>query len=94
VYGVKEEYQTLMPAITHVDGTVRIQTVNAEENPHMRKLLTAFKSVTGHPVILNTSFNIKAEPIVCSPTDAVNSFVNSDLDFLVIGNFLVKKKTN
>ena len=91
VYGVKEEYQTLMPAITHVDGTVRIQTVNEQENPHMRKLLTAFKGITGHPVILNTSFNIKAEPIVCSPTDAVNSFVNSDLDFLVIGNFLVKK---
>ncbi len=92
VYGVKEEYQTLMPAITHVDGTVRIQTVNAEENPQMRKLLTAFKNVTGHPVILNTSFNIKSEPIVCSPTDAVNSFVNSDLDYLVIGNFLVGKK--
>lgn len=91
VYGVKEEYQKLMPAITHVDGTVRIQTVNEEENPHMRKLLTAFEAIAGHPVILNTSFNIKSEPIVCSPKDAVHSFVNSDLDYLVIGEFLAKK---
>lgn len=91
VYGVKEEYQKLMPAITHVDGTVRIQTVNEEENPHMRRLLTAFKGLTGHPVILNTSFNIKSEPIVCSPQDAVHSFVNSDLDYLVMGPFLATK---
>ncbi len=92
VYGVKKEYQKLMPAITHVDGTVRIQTVNEQENPQVRNLLTEFKNITGHSVILNTSFNIKAEPIVCSPKDAVNSYVNSDLDYLVIGNFLVSKK--
>jgi carbamoyltransferase len=91
VYGVKKEYQQLMPAITHVDGTVRIQTVNEKENPNMRKLLNEFKAISGHPVVLNTSFNIKAEPIVCSPKDAVNSFVHSDLDYLVIGNFLVTK---
>lgn len=92
VYGVKEEYQKLMPAITHVDGTVRIQTVNEEENKHMRSLLTEFKKLTGHPVILNTSFNIKSEPIVCSPKDAIHSYINSDLDYLVIGNYLVSKK--
>ena len=57
----------------------------------MRKLLNEFKALTGHPVVLNTSFNIKAEPIVCSPQDAVHSFVNSDLDYLVMGNFLVTK---
>jgi carbamoyltransferase len=91
VYGVKEEYQQLMPAITHVDGTVRIQTVNEKENYNMRMLLNEFKAISGHPVVLNTSFNIKAEPIVCSPKDAVNSFVNSDLDYLVIGNFLATK---
>ncbi len=91
VYGVKKEYQQLMPAITHVDGTVRIQTVNEKENPSMRKLLNEFKALTGHPVVLNTSFNIKAEPIVCSPKDAVQSFVNSDLDYLIMGNFLVSK---
>ncbi len=91
VYGVKEEYQKLMPAITHVDGTVRIQTVNTDENPQMYQLLEAFKVITGHPVVLNTSFNIKGEPIVCSPKDAIRSFVESDLDALVIGNFLVKK---
>jgi carbamoyltransferase len=91
VYGVKEEYQKLMPAITHVDGTVRIQTVNQEENPQVRNLLLEFKKITGHSVILNTSFNVKAEPIVCSPDDALHSFVNSDLDYLVIGNYLVSK---
>lgn len=91
VYDVKEEYRKRMPAITHVDGTVRIQTVNESENPNMRRLLNAFKTITGHPVILNTSFNIKSEPIVCSPTDAVHSFVHSDLDYLVIGNFLASK---
>jgi carbamoyltransferase len=91
VYHVKEEFRKLMPAITHVDGTVRIQTVNEQENYPMRMLLNEFKVVTGHPVILNTSFNIKSEPIVCSPKDAVYSFMNSDLDYLVIGEFLVSK---
>jgi carbamoyltransferase len=92
VYTVKEEYQKLMPAITHVDGTVRIQTVNEQENKSTRALLNAFKSLTGHSVILNTSFNIKAEPIVCSPDDAIESYLNSDLDYLVLGQFLVSKK--
>jgi carbamoyltransferase len=91
VYGVKEEYQKLMPAITHVDGTVRIQTINKADNPAMRSLLNEFKNITGHSVVLNTSFNIKSEPIVCSPKDAVHSFLNSDLDYLVIGNFLATK---
>lgn len=91
VYGVKNEYQKLMPAITHVDGTVRIQTINETENPAMRNLLNEFKKITGHSVVLNTSFNIKSEPIVCSPKDAVYSFLNSDLDYLVIGNFLATK---
>jgi carbamoyltransferase len=92
VYGVKPEYQALMPAITHVDGTVRIQTVNEEENKAMRDLLLAFKEETGHPVILNTSFNIKSEPIVCSPEDAIRSYVESDLDYLVLGPYLVSKQ--
>ena len=92
VYSVKSEYQKLMPAITHVDGTVRIQTVNEVENREMRDLLLAFKRETGHPVILNTSFNIKKEPIVCSPEDAIRSYIASDLDYLVLGSYLVSKK--
>lgn len=91
VYDVKPEYRKLMPAITHVDGTVRIQTVNARQNPTLRKLLDAFKNVTGHSVILNTSFNIKGEPIVCTPADALNSYINSEIDYLIMGEYLVKK---
>ena len=91
VYDVKEEYQKLMPAITHVDGTVRIQTVNATHNPTLRALLDAFKKRTGHSVLLNTSFNIKGEPIVCTPTDALKSFKESLIDYLIIGQYLVHK---
>lgn len=91
VYGVKPEYQQIMPAITHIDGTVRIQTVNETENPVMNQLLQAFKQLSGHSVLLNTSFNIKSEPIVCSPKDALYSFLHSDLDYLVMGSFLVQK---
>lgn len=91
VYDVKKEFQELMPAITHVDGTVRIQTVNAKHNPTLRRLLEAFKKKTGHAVLLNTSFNIKGEPIVGSPADALNSFKNSLIDYLAIGEYLVYK---
>jgi carbamoyltransferase len=91
VYDVKKEYQEIMPAITHVDGTVRIQTVNAKHNPSLRKLLDAFKLKTGHSVLLNTSFNIKGEPIVGSPTDALRSYKDSLIDYLVIGEYLVYK---
>jgi carbamoyltransferase len=93
VYGVNPEYQQVMPAITHIDGSVRIQTVNPSENPTMTKLLHEFKQLTGYSVLLNTSFNIKNEPIVCSPKDALHSFLNSDLDYLVMGNFLVEKQS-
>jgi carbamoyltransferase len=92
VYSVKEEFRQLMPAITHVDGTVRIQTVNEKQNPATRALLNAFKAITGHAVVLNTSFNIKSEPIVCSPEDAIHSYSYSDLDYLVLGSYLVSKK--
>ncbi|HEU4718050.1 MAG TPA: carbamoyltransferase N-terminal domain-containing protein [Bacteroidia bacterium] len=92
VYNVRPEYLGKMPAITHVDNSVRIQTVNATENPEMRKLLEAFKKETGYSVLLNTSFNIKGEPIVASPEDAVHSFERADMDYLIIGDFIVGKK--
>ncbi|MGL4599126.1 MAG: carbamoyltransferase family protein [Bacteroidia bacterium] len=91
VYNVREEYLGKMPAITHVDNSVRIQTVNATENPEMRNLLEAFKKETGHSVLLNTSFNIRSEPIVATPEDAVYSFARADMDYLVIGDFIVAK---
>lgn len=92
VYHVKPEYLSKLPAITHVDNSVRIQTVNQQENPQMRELLQAFKDETGYSVLVNTSFNIKGEPIVCSPYDAVRSFSLADMDYLIMGNFVVAKK--
>ncbi|MFH2135441.1 MAG: carbamoyltransferase C-terminal domain-containing protein [Pseudomonadota bacterium] len=91
VYHVKEEYRHILPSITHVDNSVRIQTVNQQENPDLYALLKAFKRLTGHSVIINTSFNIKGEPIVCSPRDAVNSFNNADVDVLIMGDFVSTK---
>lgn len=92
VYNVRPEYLGKIPAITHVDDTVRIQTVNQTENPQMRELLEAFRKETGYSVLVNTSFNIKSEPIVCSPYDAVYSFYRADMDYLVMGNYIVAKK--
>lgn len=92
VYHVREKYRSIMPSLTHVDGTVRIQTVNKKENLPMAKLLKAFEKVSGYPVLINTSFNIKGEPIVCSPQDAVRSFANADMDYLIMNDMIVWKE--
>ena len=92
VFNVREEMKRVIPAITHVDGTVRIQTVTQEENPILHQLLESFKSATGHGIILNTSFNIKGEPIVCTPEDAISSYLRADVDALAIGPYLVARK--
>ena len=92
VYNVRKEYLGKIPSITHVDDSVRIQTVNRTENPQMRELLEAFKKETGYSVLINTSFNIKGEPIVCTPYDAVHSFARADMDYLIIGDLVVAKQ--
>jgi carbamoyltransferase len=79
------------PAIVHVDGTVRVQTVTAEANPPYHRLLKAFERRTGVPILLNTSFNIKGEAMICSPRDAIRTFFSTGIDALAIGSFLVKK---
>lgn len=81
----------ILPTITHVDETARVQTVSESDNPKYYKLLKTFKALTGCPAILNTSFNVMGEPIVCTPSDAIATFKKSGLDYLVIGNFIVKK---
>ncbi|MDO8495064.1 MAG: carbamoyltransferase [bacterium] len=81
-----------VPAVTHVDKTARLQTVNQETNPRYHRLISEFKKITGCPVIINTSFNVRGEPIVCTPEDAFNTFIKTDLDFLVLGNYLLDKK--
>lgn len=88
---VKKEKEPKIGAITHEDKTCRIQTVNARINPKMTQLLQKFEEYSDVPVLLNTSFNDNGEPIVESPQDAINSFKNMDIDYLVIGNFIVRK---
>ena len=84
-----------VPAITHVDYSARIQTVHKDTNPKYYKLISKFKEITGCPILVNTSFNVRGEPIVNTPEDAFNCFMGTDLDKLIIGNcYLDKKKQN
>ncbi len=81
-----------IPAVTHVDYSARIQTVHADTNPRYHALLTRFKEKTGCPVLVNTSFNVRGEPIVCTPEDAFHCFMGAELDLLVAGNCLLRKE--
>jgi carbamoyltransferase len=81
-----------IPAVTHVDYSARIQTVHKETNPKFHSLISKFKEKTGYPVVVNTSFNVRGEPIVCTPTDAFNCFMGTELDLLVVGNCLLRKE--
>jgi len=81
-----------IPAVTHVDYSARIQTVHAETNPRFHALLTRFKARTGCPVLVNTSFNVRGEPIVCTPEDAFRCFMGSDIEALVVGNCFLRKE--
>ncbi len=85
-------HRAKLPAITHVDGSARVQTVLEADNPRLWKLLKAFEGVSGRPILLNTSFNVKGEPIVCTPAEALNTFRNAQLDLLVMGDYLVEPK--
>jgi carbamoyltransferase len=80
-----------IPAVTHVDYSARIQTVHANVNPLFHRLLSRFKELTGCPVLVNTSFNVRGEPIVCTPEDAFRCFMGNELDLLVVGNCVMKK---
>ena len=91
VFPVKEEKKKVIPATTHCDGSARIQTVKKEENQKFWKLLDCFGKITGVPVVLNTSFNVKGEPIVCTPGDAVKCFLNTNIDVLIIDDYLIEK---
>jgi carbamoyltransferase len=82
-----------LPAVTHVDYSARIQTVHTETNPRFHKLLDAFESVSGCPVLVNTSFNVRGEPIVCTPEDAYRCFMRTEMDYLVLEGFLLSKKS-
>ena len=89
---VRPEKRGTIPAVTHEDGTGRVQTVTEEHNGRYYRLIRAFHRLTGVPVVINTSFNVRGEPIVCSPQDAYHTFVNTGIDALVIGDFIVTHK--
>jgi len=80
-----------LPSITHIDYSARIQTVHKETNPRYHQLITDFKKETGVGVVVNTSFNVRGEPIVCSPDDAYRCLMRTEMDYLVVGNHLFEK---
>ena len=91
VFDVRPEKAPRIPAVRHVDGTARVQTINRAQNPRYYDVIAAFERRTGVPVLVNTSFNTRGEPIVCTPRDAVECFWTSPLDALVIGSYLLEK---
>ncbi|HEX8989694.1 MAG TPA: carbamoyltransferase C-terminal domain-containing protein [Rhodocyclaceae bacterium] len=91
VFDVRPERAARIPAAVHVDGTARVQTVSARAHPRFHALLRAFADRTGVPVLVNTSFNVRGEPIVCTPRDAITAFHSTPLDALAIGSFLLEK---
>ncbi|OPL19751.1 MAG: hypothetical protein AVO35_01895 [Candidatus Aegiribacteria sp. MLS_C] len=91
-YSVIEERKADIPSVTHVDGTARVQTVSRESNPFFYDVIDGFREITGVPVVLNTSFNIRGEPIVATPIDAVRCFYGTGIDALVIPPFLLRKE--
>ena len=87
---VREDRRRI-PAVTHVDGSARLQTVSKEQNPLFYELLNEFDRQTGCPVVINTSMNVRGEPIVCSPHDAFKCFIRTEMDYLVVGSYLLCK---
>ncbi len=92
VFDVRPDRAERIPAVRHVDGTARVQTINRRQNTHYYDVIAAFEQRTGVPVLVNTSFNTRSEPMVCTPRDAVECFWTSPLDALVIGSFLLEKR--
>jgi carbamoyltransferase len=88
---VKED-KKVIPAVTHVDGSVRLQTIDRDDHPLYYDLIVEFEKITGCPILLNTSFNVRSEPIVCTPIDALKCFLRTDMDYLIIGSYIVDKQ--
>ncbi|HEX2675661.1 MAG TPA: carbamoyltransferase C-terminal domain-containing protein, partial [Polyangiales bacterium] len=90
VYPIRAEKRSCIPAVTHVDGSGRLQTVSAEHNPRYYRLISKFRDLTGVPMVLNTSFN-ENEPVVCKPEEALDCFLRTKMDVLVLGDQLVRR---
>jgi carbamoyltransferase len=93
LFGIEKLHlrRSSLPAITHVDYSARVQTVHRETNPRFHALLSRFRDRTGCSVLVNTSFNVRGEPIVCTPEDAYRCFMRTEMDYLVVENFLLAK---
>jgi carbamoyltransferase len=94
VYPIKKKWHKKIPAVTHVDGSGRLQTITKEQNPLYYNLIKEFQKISGIPILINTSFNIRGEPIVCTPFDAYRCMMGTGIDYLVIGKFLIKRDDN
>jgi carbamoyltransferase len=94
VVDVRDDKRDILPAITHVDGTGRLQTVQKEQSPRYYRLIETFGEATGVPVVLNTSFNLRGEPIVNTPAEAFHTFTQSGMDVLALGDYVVEKSKN
>jgi carbamoyltransferase len=90
-FALLKEVRSTLPAITHVDYSARIQTVDESDNPLLYELLLKFEKATGSAVLVNTSFNVRGEPIVCTPDDAYRCFVNTEMDYLIMGSFIIER---
>jgi carbamoyltransferase len=92
VFQIREEKRSLIPAVTHVDGSGRLQTVYRHANPRYHRLIEAFRDLTGVPMVLNTSFN-ENEPVVCEPKEALDCFLRTQMDLLVMGETFIERRT-
>jgi len=90
VFQIRAEKRDLIPAVTHVDGSGRLQTVHESTNPRYYGLISAFHAITGVPILLNTSFN-ENEPIVCTPGESLDCFLRTKMDLLVMGNWVISR---
>jgi carbamoyltransferase len=90
-FDVRPEKRDAIPAVTHADNTARVQTVSQTANPRYWRLIREFARLTDVPVVMNTSFNLRGEPIVCAPKDAIRTFYSSGLDYLVLGTHVIAK---
>jgi carbamoyltransferase len=90
VFQIREEKRSLIPAVTHVDGSGRLQTVHRQTNPLYYRLIESFRELTGIPIVLNTSFN-ENEPVVCRPEEALDCFLRTQMDVLVMGSWVLTR---
>ncbi|WP_454561933.1 carbamoyltransferase family protein [Mycobacterium haemophilum] len=87
---VRSQFRDSLPAVTHIDGTARVQTVSRKTNDRFWRIIDAFRHVSGFPIVLNTSFNVRGQPIVCTPQQAIDTFLAANLDFVAVGNYLIE----